>query len=203
MTASISTEDYALDLKNAANTLKDGNINYCSCTIKEIDTNADYNKVLSMTAMSIKTLSNSFYKSGSYVEASDIEQIKSSLINYKGNDQVIELKRELVEDLTAFQKRIRENHVQRIAELTKEKQFLEKQIQVLEFEKHKLLVDRLTKLLWPSNTKTKEVECKIKALQMQAQQKAQRALELSQNRPIANEKDILIYQMHLKEKFAK
>ena len=164
---------------------------------------ADSKKVLSHTTMAIKSLANSYYKASPFLEVSDIEQIKNSLNNYANNDKkVSEFKNALIKDLTNFQAQIKTSHIQKLAELGKEKQFCEKQVKVLDFAKHKLIMDRLAKVEWPYDSKTKEYEGKIAALQIKIQKYEQKIDELGKKRPSANEKDILIYQMQLKEKFA-
>lgn len=170
----------------------------------EKDFTADYEKVLNMTTLSMKMFANSYYKSATFLEASDIEQIKDSLNNYTNDsDKVTEFKNAIIDDLTEFQKQIKTNHVQKLAELGKQKQFLEKQIRILDVEKNKLVMERLAKIVWPYDQKTKEYDAKIAKLQMQVQKYAQKIEDLQQMRPAADEKDILLYQMSFKDKFKK
>lgn len=190
-------------IKNATNALKNDSINYFTKTDEEQEIPADCQKILNMTALSIKMFANSYYKSSAYLEPTDIDQIKNSLNNYANNHEKInDFKQELIEDLTKFQKQIKENHIQRIADLIKDKQFCEKQIKIFDFEKNKLIMERLSKIVWPYDEKTKEYDNKIAQLQLKIQQYTQKIENLRQMRPAANEKDILLYRMHLKEKFA-
>lgn len=164
----------------------------------------DCAKILSQTTLSIKKFANSYYKSSAYLEPSEIDHIKDSLKNYASDDErVTAFKREIIDDLSNFQKQIKEKYVAQIADYRKKQQLCEKQIRVYEFEKNKLIMDRLSKIAWPYDAKTKEYDQKIAALESQAQHYAQRALSAQQMRPAANEKDILLYQMQLKEKYSK
>lgn len=189
-------------IKNATNAIKNGFVSYCS-KVNEEQASDDCEKILNLTALSIKTFANSCYKSSAYLEPSDIEQIKNSLNNYSNNpERINEFKQELVNDLTDFQKQIKARHFERIAEMTKEKQFCDKQIRVLDFEKSKLIMDRLSKIVWPYDEKTQAYDNKIAQLQIKAQQYTKKIENMKKMRPAANEKDILIYSMQLKERFA-
>lgn len=164
----------------------------------------DYEQVLYMTRMSMKMYANSYYKATTFLEVSDIENIKESLSNYAREDQKItEFKKVIINDLTEFQKQIKDNHTQKLTELVKQKQFCEKQLRVFEVEKNKLIMERLSKIAWPYDHKTKEYDSKIEKLQTQIQKYEQKIEELKNTKPLATEKDILIYQMSLKEKFGK
>lgn len=213
MTADTSLNDYmALELqshednktiKNATNAIKNGSLNFCSKTNDEQEISEDYQKMLNMTALSIKMFANSHYKPSAYLEPREIDQIKNSLNNYtKSSERVNNFKQELIEDLTEFQKQIKAKHIQRIAGLTKERQIYEKQIKILDSEKNQLIMSRLSKISWPYDKKTKEYDSKIAQLQTKMQQYIKKIEDLQKMRPAANEKDIMIYRLHLKEKFA-
>ena len=194
-------------ISNAIHSIQKEFINYYSKAKEheqEQDISADYSKILNSIVLSVKSFANSSYKTFTYLEDRDVEQIKSSLNNYtNNNEKITEFKKELMDDLTAFQKQIRTNHVQKLAEMEKQKRFCEKQTRVFEFEKNKLIMDRLSKIIWPYDAKTKEYENKIANLHVQIQKYEQKIEQLQKMRPNANEKDILLYQMHLKEKYAK
>lgn len=167
------------------------------------ESTSDYNKILSQTTMSMQKFANSHYKNSVMLEPKEIDQIKDSLNNFSSNDsKVSEFKKELLNDLTNFQNQIKTNYVDRITEYRKQQQLCEKQIKVLEFEKNKLIMDRLSKISWPYDEKTKEYDNKIATLTIQSQQYAQKAQQAQQMRPAANEKDILLYQLKLKEKYS-
>lgn len=189
-------------IKHAAELLRKGLVNYYS-TVHEENFIADREKILNQTALSIKMYSNSYYKNVANIEPHEIEQIKKGLNNYANDqEQIKAFKKEIIEDLTEFQKQIKANHIKKITDLTKEKQLYEKQLRVLEFEKNKLIMDRLSKIIWPYDKITKEYDSKIAQLQAKVQHYVGKIQYLQAMRPTANEKDILLYKMHLKEKFA-
>lgn len=164
----------------------------------------DYNKIFNQTTLSLKRLSNSNYKATVGLEPSEIEHIKASLNNYACNDErVAEFKQQIIEDLSTFQKQIKTSYIEKIAEYNKKKQLCEKQIKVYENEKNKTIMERLSRIVWPYDEKTKELDNKIAALEIQAKQYEQKATLAATMRPVANEKEILIYEMQLKEKFGK
>lgn len=205
MTTSITLNDFVAaeieTTQGVTNTINTESIKFCAA-VREENVTLDYEKILNMTSLSIKMFANSFYKSSEFLEPSDIEQIKDSLNNYvNNNEKVVEFKNAILNDLTKFQKQIKVNHVQKLAELEKQRQFSEKQLRVLEFEKQKLVMDRLSKIAWPYDAKTKEYDSKIAASQMQVQKLAQKIEELQHMRPAANEKEILLYRMYLTEKY--
>lgn len=209
-TNSILNEYKAFQAKNAedANTvskaaaaIRDEYTN--SCFVKKSEPVNDRAMLVSQVTRSIKSISNAPYKSSTSLEPPEIEHIKDCLNNYACSDEkTAEFKKEIITDLNNFQKQIKEKHYLQIAEFTKKQQFCEKQIRVYEFEKNKLIMDRLSKISWPYDEKTKEYDNKIASLQIQAQQYAQRALAAQQMRPAANGKDLLLYQMQLKEKYS-
>lgn len=191
-------------IKNATNAIKNDLVNYCSKINEEQEISSDYQRILKSIIISIKMFANFYYKNSTYLEISDIEHIKDSLNNYENkNKKINEFKQKLIEDLTQFQTEIKTKHIQRINDLIKERQFCEKQVKVLEFEKNKLITIRLSKIIWPYDKKTKEYDSKIAQLELKTQQCINKIENLRKMKPIANEKDILIYNLHLKEKFAK
>jgi len=164
----------------------------------------DYSKILSQTTISLNKFANSHYKTTVMLEPNEIDHIKDSLNNYKSDDsRVTEFKNQLLGDLTDFQKQIKTNYSERIADYRKQQLLCEKQIQILNVEKHKLIMNRLSKIAWPYDDKTKEYDNKIAMLTTQSQQYAQKATQAEQMRPAANEKDVLLYQMKLKDKYSK
>lgn len=180
-------------------------VNFISTLPQENDEyKAEYEKLLKLTTMSVKMHSTSYYKAFTSLEPIEIENIKKALENYKhDNKRVNEFKAELIEDLTNFQQQIKSNQIQKLNELRKQRQLIERQLRIFSVEKHKLIMDRLSQIAWPYDEKTKDYDKKIAALQVQLDQNEQKIISLKQMRPMANEKEILIYQMHLKEKFAK
>lgn len=164
----------------------------------------EYAKILSMTTMAVKMYAHSYYKNNPYLDSSEIDQIKRSLVNYANDKAKLkDFKNEIIEDLTAFQNQIKENHIQRISELRKQKRVLENEIKHLDISKNKLIMDRLSKIVWPYDSKTKEYDNKIAAMQAKIDYYSKKIEDTVALRPAANEKDILLYQMRLKEKYAK
>jgi len=164
----------------------------------------DVSQLLSQATMQMQKFANSKYKTNVMIEPTEIDQIKNSLNNYVSDDtKVAEFKKEILNDLTDFQEQIKTNYIGRIEDFYKQKQLCERQIKVLDVEKHKLIMDRLSKIEWPYDKKTQEYDNKIAALKTQSKQLEQKMEEAQQMRPAANEKDLLIYQLKLKEKYSK
>lgn len=190
----------AKTISAAADVLKQ---DFVSCVGVEKEVSENIEKVLNMTNMSIKMYSTSYYKKSASLDTLELEQIKTALENFKNDcEKVQEFKNELISDLTVFQKQIRTNHIQRLAAVAKEKQQYEKELLMLNVEKNKLIMDRLSKIVWPYDEKTKEYDSKIAVTEARIQQYAKRIQDLQTTRPCANAKDILVYQMQLKEKYA-
>lgn len=169
----------------------------------ENDYTEDYDKIVNMTSIAVKKYANSNYKSTTYLEPSDIEHIKACLNNFRHEqEEVKQFKTELIQDLTNFQKQIELNYRQRISELERENDTCSKQIRVLDFEKHKLIMDRLSKIIWPYDSTTQEYDKKISVLEIKIQRNKTKIEELKAMRPAANEKEVLLYTLHLKEKYS-
>ena len=197
-------EEDLVTMNKVTELLKKDNATYNNFEEEKSEAFSDeYQKVLKMTTMSMKMFSNSYCKKDAYLDYRDIEQIKTSLKNFANqNEKINEFKNALIEDLTTFQKQINEKHLRKITELAKEKNLCEKQINVLNADKHKLIMSRLSQIAWPYDEKTKEYDNKIAANEIKMKQIEQKIEYLKTMRPVANEKDILIYQMQLKEKYA-
>lgn len=164
----------------------------------------DYNKILNLTAISIKMHANSNFKDSEFLEINEIDKIKSSLANYTNQNKRVEaFKNELIEDLTDFQKRIRTNHIKKIVDLTKEKQLYEMEINSIQNETQQQTKGGLFQIRWPANTEKRETEGRIAAMQAKIQNLKQKILHLEQTKPVATEKDLLLYRMHMKEKYAR
>lgn len=178
--------------------------NISSCPVTKPDISSDYRKILSQTTLSMNKVANSYYKNSAYLDIREIDQIKDALNNFALNDaRTMAFKREIIDDLSDFQKQIKSNYVEKIANLNKQKQDCERQIKIFEFEKNKLIMDRLSKILWPYDQKTKKYDNDISALQAKVTQYTEKIASAQQMRPLANEKDILIYTMRLKNKYSK
>lgn len=188
-------------IANITDSIKMANLKHT--LVKEVTSDVDYDKMLNLTTLSLKMYSNAYYKTAPSIESTDIEQIKMALKNFTNHSQSVSiLKEALIKDLTFFQMKIITDHEQKIIDLKKQLQVYEKQIQMYDAERTKLIMERLYKIAWPYDAKTKNYENKIIALQNQTEKLEQKITDLKQSRPSASEKDILLYQMSLKEKYA-
>jgi hypothetical protein len=215
MTANASLNEYInLELKNSEDlntitntisSIKKEFFNYYPSNPQnnhEKEEKADYAKIVNSVLLSVRASADSSYKPFSYLATIEIDQIKNSLNNYiTRNENVKAFKKEIIDDLTEFQNQIKTTHAQKLNELEKERQFYEKQLRVIEFKKNKLIMDRLFKIVWPYDKKTKDYDNKITRLERQMQTCLQKMAQLKCLQPSANEKDILLYQLHLKEKY--
>lgn len=190
-------------IEEAGYILKQGLAKYFSTMQEEREFEQVREKMLNYTINSIKKYAYYSLKTHTFLEPYEVEQVKKALINYTSTGkQANELKKELLEDLTKFQHQIMNGQSEKLIELVREKDTLEKQIKVLEYEKNELIRERLAKIVWPYDAKTKKYDQKIAQLQAKVEQYAKK-IENSRNmRAVATEKDILLYKMHLKEKFA-
>lgn len=177
-------------------------INYISTQGDEQGIKADFERIIRHTTMSMKNLANAYYKTGTYLESSDIEQIKTSLNEYAKDDlKICQFKVSLIEDLTKIQTNIQTKFYEKLANLNAEKVFCQKQVRIIEFAKNKLIMDRLSKVQWPYDAQTQEYDNKLAGLKIKIENYERKIEELKNKRPSADEKDILIYQMQLKEKY--
>lgn len=181
-----------------------GNIISSVTSEKPAEVDPALDKLVKFTAMSVRMLTNSYYKATPFIETTDIEHIKQSLANYANKDDKLqEYKDAIINDLTDFQNQIKSNHVQKLTTLVKEQQQIERQINVLTTAKAQLVKERLSKVLWPYDAKTKAYDAKAAALQITNQKYLQKIEDMKRSKPLASEKDIIIYQMQFKEKFSK
>lgn len=211
MTANVMLKDYenlqsrdtetTNTIQNTISTISKEPVLYAPKENAEFKT--DYDRVLHLTLISLRTHSTSEFKSHEYLNLNDVDSIKNALRNYcNNNERIAEFKKELIDDLTKFQDKINTKHIERIDALTKQKENIENQIKLLEKEQIKLNLQKMPKFFWSnSNRPLKECEAKIAALKGQSQQCTNKIGILKQEGPTANEKDILIHQMLLKEKY--
>lgn len=190
-------------IEDASHVLKSGLVNFLSAMNEKRNYAKDYESMLNLTEASIKKYATSTHKYSEYLEPNEIEQIKKALVEFSNNNEKIsEFKKEIIKDLASFQQQILTNHEERIAELAKEKELCEKQLRIVECEKNKLIMERLSQIVWPYDAKTKEYDQKIAQLQTKVEQYTTKIKNQKGMRPAANQKDILLYTMHLREKFA-
>lgn len=200
ITTTLSEEDVQT-MQTITNTIKHESLNCCN-NLQEEDSMKTYEQILKMIPLSMKMMSNAYYKNTKFLELSEVEQIKSSLNNYaKDNKDIDGFKRVIIDDLTEFQNQIKTQYSERLNELIKQKQLCEKQLRIADYDKNKLIMDRLAKIVWPYDQKTKEYDLQITKLQTQIQKYNQKIEELKQMKPIATEKDIILYQMAFKNKY--
>lgn len=171
---------------------------------KVTTTKDNLKKVLSHAYMSIKTTAYACYKSDAYLETTDIDNIKKALNSKKETDmKVIQFKENLTADLDCFQNKIKINHTKKINNLIEEKRNYEKQLEALKGEKQQILSDGFSKFMCIFTTRSKDLESKIESAQVQIQNCIDKIEELEHSTPTATEKDVILYQRHLKEKYAK
>lgn len=162
----------------------------------------EYTRVVNLTSLSVKTFAYSFTKEQAFLDKGDIDKIKNALNNYvNDNEKVNSFKNELIEDLNQFQKGIESKHAKQIAEYKNQKQIYENEMRTVWTERDNLATTGFSKIFGNNNSKLKEYESKLILLRSKIAQLNQRIQELEKSLPIANEKDILMYQMHLKEKY--
>ena len=167
------------------------------------DLETHYGKILSQTTLSLRRMANSFNRTSEYLEVSDVEHIKDALNKYASNDDRVKaFKNVIIDDLTDFQKQIRANHIKKMADYNGKRQLCEKQIAHIVAEK-KQLTPGFLNIFGADAKKIKECDSKINALKSQLQQHINKVVIVQQSPPIADEKDILIYQMQLKDKYGK
>jgi len=157
-------------------------------------------KILHLAILSLKTFSNAFHKETCYISRGDIEKIQSALANYKNTEEKSKLfKQELMEDLNTFKKQLDTKTCQQIISIEKQAASYKEQIKQLKtqtYEAEKNLLNRLV-----GNPIKKENDAKIALINLRIEQYAKQVQELKTNGTTANEKEILLYQMHLKEKY--
>jgi len=204
MTANATHNEFKnLELSKAGNSAVINNVTAAKGQ-SEQNFSEDYNKILNLTAISIRMHATSNFKDSEFLEINEIDKIKSSLANYTNQNKVVEdFKNEIIDDLTDFQKRIRTNHIQKIVDLTKEKQLYEMEINSIHNEAQKSAKGGLFQIKWPATAEKKETEGRIAAMQAKVQNLKQKISHLEQAKPFASEKDILLYRMHMKEKYAR
>lgn len=154
-------------------------------------------KIVSQTNMALLQASNSFTKQSPSLVASDIEAIKDKLISFNCESAYAdEFKKSVINKLDNFKKNIHEEHYSRICEYRKKQLVIENQIIALENEINN------QKTIWPFNAKTKECQVKLESLKAQSLQLSEKIVRLSNIKPQATEKDILMLQIELKEAIA-
>lgn len=163
----------------------------------------DVNAILELTSASIKMHATCDYKPVAFIDATDIENIKRTLAQYQDDDaRIHQIKYAIIEDLSYFQSELTLNHEERLKAFKSKKAELEKQLRVVDYAKKKLVSQRLARLAWPYDDKTQQYDGLIAKFELQLKKLNSKIEEEIKLRPMANEKDILKYQLHLKESVA-
>lgn len=148
----------------------------------------------------ITDMANIQYKGASYVEPREIEQVKMMLETEQCD---VVAKKEIEHELTKFQETIQTNYKKTISEYRNMKIELEEQVEALETQKNKIVSKRISQFLWPFNDTTRSCDNKIYNLKCKIRSCELKMEEVSSMRPMAREKDIIRFNMELKEKFTK
>ena len=191
----------AVAIKNVEkNTFSVDTVEFVSTT--ENKSALEISKLVKMTSMSINTSANAQFKTRCYLTPHDVETIKDALNNFTSKDVTVNnFKAQLISDLTDFQDKIVTNHIATLRKLRSEKALLEKSARDLDAAKNKIVMDRLSKIQWPYNEVTKQIDSKIAVINVKTAKYAKRIQELEETKPVAEEKDLILYQMEMKQKY--
>lgn len=165
---------------------------------EEVYTDANLDLIVGKIAAAMNTAANLHFKGSTFLEPCEVENVKSILDTEKCD---IATKNKFKKELTDFQEQIKTNYVQQIKTYKEQQLYCETHIERLEATKKQIVMDRLAKMSWPYDEKTRAYDRKIDTLKIQVERIKQKTAELESMRPAAKEKDILIFQHQLKEKF--
>lgn len=159
---------------------------------------AAFDLLVNKIASALNTVATQQFKGNTFIEPLEIENIKKSI---KTENCSNEKKAELEKELTKFQNEITANYKQKLAELDEKRIAIENQLLTLTKIKNSLVMKRVSQMLWPFNAETAKYESKIASLKIQLAKCEQKIQEIEAMRPAAGEKDLLLFQVQLKEKF--
>lgn len=111
-------------------------------------------------------------------------------------------KQKIESALTFFQDKIKQDYTATIQECMNNMMTYETAIDNLEEQKRKIIVERLTNFSWPFNETTRAYDNKIFNLKCKLHQCRTQLEDVEIMGPAANEKDIVFFNMFLKEQFA-
>lgn len=148
----------------------------------------------------ITDMANIQYKGSSYVEPREIEQVKMILESEQCD---VTAKKEIEKELTKFQETIQANYKETISKYRNIKMELEEQVDLFEQQKNKIVSKRISQFLWPFNESTRAYDGKIYNLKCKIRSCEIKMEEASSMRPMAREKEIIKFNMQMKEKFSK
>lgn len=192
----------AIAVKNDyKDTFSTDNVKFVSA-INETKT-SEVDKLFRITSMTIRSMANDKFKSRCYLGINDIDRIKEALENYRSQDLTTNsFKAQIINDLSDFQDKILTNRIAKLKKLRNEKIMLEKCARDLNTAKSKIVADRLAKIQWPYNEVTKQIDSKIAVVDIRVARCKQQLENLKNSKPVAEEKDVILYQMELKEKYS-
>lgn len=186
------------EINNAADLLAMNIQNSFGAAILEKTAEPSYDEIINKVTSAIKTKASSQYKGTNFIEPIEIEEIKKMLIT---EDCANNQKSELEKELTRFQEEITNNYYHTLTELKETIIDSKTQIERLEEVKKQVVMKKLSKMSWPYDENTKKYDAKIANLKIQLARAEQKLEEIEAFTPAANEKDILLFQVQLKDKF--
>lgn len=164
----------------------------------KVYTDENLDLIVNKIASAMNAAANQKFKGSTFLEPCELEDVKKILDTEQCDT---ETKNKFEKELTNFQEQIKTNYVQQINEYNEKKILCDMQIERLESLKKHLVMERLSQMSWPYDEKTREYDRKIASLKIQSERCYQRVQEIRTLRPAAKEKDILIFQVQLKDKF--
>ncbi len=182
-----------------------------TCAIREEAANAIDNectKILKLAIISLKSHSNAFYKENCSLDNADLESIKQALINYRNTQERSDLfKKELIENISGFQTKLREKSSKQISSLQQQifsykKEILKLKEEIEQSEKKTSLIEKFAQTHLNANSIRKQLEAKISLINLKIENLQQQINKILAEGAVASEKDILLYQMELKEKYS-
>lgn len=165
---------------------------------EEVYSDENLDLIVNKIASAMNAAANSKFKNSRFVEPSELEDVKKLLSQEKCSPA---LKQEFEKELTNFQDKIKSNYSQQLKEYKKERINCEMQLDFYETTKKELVMKRLSQMLWPYDDQTRAYDNKIATLKIEIARCTQKIEAIEAMRPAAKEKDLLIFQMQLKEKF--
>jgi len=161
---------------------------------------ADLGLIIDKISNEMNKIANLRWKGHTFIEPSEIENIKKNILTV--DKRITKKGAELQKELTGFQERIFSDYRNMVSEYHSKKMDCLAQIDILESEKRQLVMKKLSQGLWPFDKKIKAYDTQIANLKLKFKRYTQKLETVEAMRPAANEKEILMFQMELKEKFA-
>jgi len=166
---------------------------------KELTLEDNLDEIINMVVSKMNSIASLSYKCSKFLEPVEIKKIQESLkIHVEKSENIKAVKNEL----ELFQEQIQIVYERRISQQKKERLYYEDQINRLETAKKEVMGANLSRMLWPHDERTKRFNTTIASLKAKIVKCNFKLRQLTSMRPAANEKDILVFQMQLKNKFA-